>query len=326
MAIKFIFAALIRWFLYRFCYHSRCSKLCGQPQNNDRERVKLTWPILWRKIAPTGIAASLDISLSNWSLQYITISLYIMCKSTVIIYILIFGIIFGLERFRCSLVGVVILIACGLFLFTYHYTEFNALGFFLVMLASFLSGLRWTITQLITQKHELGLSNPVDAMYYIQPWMLAVIIPLACIREGKQLLMQLYLLNKISFPHIGYYFGIFGSSALLAFSLEFSEFLLVSNTSSLTLSVSGIFKEVVMLYLAVEYTDNELNAINMFGLVICLTGIVFHCILRFYSFQKEKPLNIDPVVTERLLLHRLESVDEWSLDSDLNTRRTSLND
>ncbi len=36
--------------------------------------------------------------------------------------------------------------------------------------------------------------------------------------------------------------GIFGSSALLAFSLEFSEFLLVSNTSSLTLSVSGIFK------------------------------------------------------------------------------------
>jgi len=200
------------------------------------------------------------------------------------------------------------------------------LDFFLVMLASFLSGLRWTITQLITQKHELGLSNPVDAMYYIQPWMLAVIIPLACIREGKQLLMQLYLLNKISFPHIGYYFGIFGSSALLAFSLEFSEFLLVSNTSSLTLSVSGIFKEVVMLYLAVEYTDNELNAINIFGLVICLTGIVFHCILRFYSFQKEKPLNIDPVVTERLLLHRLESVDEWSLDSDLNTRRTSLND
>lgn len=30
----------------------------------------------------------------------------------------------------------------------------------------------------------VGLSNPVDAMYYVQPWMLAVIIPLACIREG----------------------------------------------------------------------------------------------------------------------------------------------
>ncbi|CAF0836144.1 unnamed protein product [Adineta steineri] len=99
MAIKFIFAAIIRWFLHRFCFCSCCTTICGQHQNNDRERIKLTWPTLWRKVAPTGITASLDISLSNWSLQYITISLYIMCKSTVIIYILLFGIIFGLERF-----------------------------------------------------------------------------------------------------------------------------------------------------------------------------------------------------------------------------------
>ena len=54
------------------------------------------------------------------------------------------------------MIGVVSLIACGLFLFTYHYTEFHAFGFGLIMIASFLSGLRWTITQLITQKHELG--------------------------------------------------------------------------------------------------------------------------------------------------------------------------
>jgi hypothetical protein len=40
-----------------------------------------------------------------------------------------------------------------------------------------------------------------------------------------------------------------------------------------------------MLYLAVEYTDNKLNAINIIGLVICLTGIVFHCILKFYALQ-----------------------------------------
>ena len=53
MAIKFCFAAIIRCFLQKYFYHSRCVKLCGQ-QNNDRERVNLTWPILWRKIAPTG--------------------------------------------------------------------------------------------------------------------------------------------------------------------------------------------------------------------------------------------------------------------------------
>lgn len=46
----------------------------------------------------------------------------------------------------------------------------------------------------------------------------------------------------------------------------------------------------------------------------------------FFSVIEEKPLNIDPVVTERLLLRRLESADEWSLDGELNTRRISLDD
>jgi solute carrier family 35 protein C2 len=123
-------------------------------------------------------------------------------------------------------------------------------------------------------------------------------------RLGQELFIQLHLLNKKTFAHIGFYIGIFGSSALLAFCLEFSEFLLVSNTSSLTLSVSGIFKvdiwfyfiefkikffkEIVMLYLAVEYNENKLNPINIAGLVICLIGIVFHCVLKFHAFQSTR--------------------------------------
>ena len=55
MGIKFIFAALIRWCLHRICFCSYCTAICRQHQNHDRERVNLTWPILWRKIAPTGM-------------------------------------------------------------------------------------------------------------------------------------------------------------------------------------------------------------------------------------------------------------------------------
>lgn len=65
---------------------------------------------------------------------------------------------------------------------------------------------------------------------------------------GQQLLYEFNLLNKKSLFFIGQQIGVFGSSALLAFSLEFSEFLLVTNTSSLTLSVSGIFKVSSLLF------------------------------------------------------------------------------
>ena len=52
------------------------------------------------------------------------------------------------------------------------------------MLASFSSGLRWTLAQIVTQKHEIGLSNPIDMMYHIQPGMILALLPLAVYVEG----------------------------------------------------------------------------------------------------------------------------------------------
>ena len=53
----------------------------------------------------------------------------------------------------------VLLIAIGLFMFTYESTQFNAAGFTLVLLASFISGLRWTLAQIVLQREETGPSH-----------------------------------------------------------------------------------------------------------------------------------------------------------------------
>ena len=51
---------------------------------------------------------------------------------------------------------VVLFIAVGLFMFTYQSTQFNLEGFLMVMTASVLSGLRWSLAQLVLQKNEIG--------------------------------------------------------------------------------------------------------------------------------------------------------------------------
>lgn len=48
----------------------------------------------------------------------------------------------------------------------------------------FCSGLRWTLSQLVMQKADLGLSNPIDMVYHIQPWMTVALLPLAIFMEG----------------------------------------------------------------------------------------------------------------------------------------------
>lgn len=72
----------------------------------------------------------------------------------------------------------------GLIMFTYKSSQFHVFGFSLCLLASLSSGLRWTMAQLIIQKSKLGLNNPIDVIYYMQPWMLLAVIPIAVWFEG----------------------------------------------------------------------------------------------------------------------------------------------
>lgn len=168
LAVIFLFSALCRALV-------QCS--------SHRARVVLSWADYLRRVAPTALATALDVGLSNWSFLYITVSLYTMTKSSAVLFILIFSLIFKLEELRAALVLVVLLIAGGLFMFTYKSTQFNVEGFALVLGASFIGGIRWTLTQMLLQKAELGLQNPIDTMFHLQPLVfLGLFLSLLCLK------------------------------------------------------------------------------------------------------------------------------------------------
>ncbi|XP_033626386.1 solute carrier family 35 member C2-like [Asterias rubens] len=265
LTVKFIIASIVR----------TCLKCC-----NKRKNIILPWSVYMRKVVPTGISSALDIGLSNWSLLYITVSLYTMSKSTAIIFILVFAILFGLQRAHGCQIVIVLLIASGLFLFTFESTQFNAEGFIMVISASVISGIRWSCAQIITQNQELGLTNPVDTIYHLQPIMILGLMPVALVVEGVHISSTKLFLGYEDinvFLHTWFTLLI---GAVLGFMLALSEFLLLSRTSSLTLSISGIFKEICILYLATEYNGDEMSPINVIGMVVCLAGIALHVVLK----------------------------------------------
>ncbi len=45
-----------------------------------------------------AVFSALDISLSQWSFEYITVALYTMTKTTSVLFILAFALMFRLER------------------------------------------------------------------------------------------------------------------------------------------------------------------------------------------------------------------------------------
>nr|KAF6472498.1 solute carrier family 35 member C2 [Molossus molossus] len=244
LAVIFLFSALSRALV-------QCS--------SHRARVVLSWTDYLRRVAPTALATALDVGLSNWSFLYITVSLYTMTKSSAVLFILIFSLIFKLEELS---------------------TQFNMEGFALVLGASFIGGIRWTLTQILLQKAELGLQNPIDTMFHLQPLMFLGLFPLFAIFEG----LHLSTSEKIfRFQDTGLLLRVLGSlflGGILAFGLGFSEFLLVSRTSSLTLSIAGIFKEVCTLLLAAHLLGDQISLLNWLGFALCLSGISLHVALK----------------------------------------------
>ncbi|XP_039764166.1 solute carrier family 35 member C2 [Pararge aegeria] len=260
LVVKWMLSVLVRMVLYL---------ITGKPQ------LMLQFVTCLRSVGPTGLASGIDVGFSNWGLELVTISLYTMTKSTTIIFILGFAIVLGLEKKSWSLVGIVLMISAGLIMFTYKATQFNLLGFNLLLLASFAAGLRWTFAQLLMQKSKLGLHNPVDMVFHVQPWMFLSLLPFMIMFEGFKCidyvlrLPQEELMPTLLKVSVG---------ATIAFAMEISEFLVVTYTSSLTLSIAGIFKEMCILVLAVEVSGDLLSSVNVVGLALCLLGIIGHIV------------------------------------------------
>lgn len=62
------------------------------------DRAKMPWKEYCKTVLPNGIATGLDIGFSNFSLVFITLSFYVMCKSTTPLFLLTFAIAWGIER------------------------------------------------------------------------------------------------------------------------------------------------------------------------------------------------------------------------------------
>jgi solute carrier family 35, member C2 len=79
--------------------------------------------------------------------------------------------VFRLELFSWRLVGVIFLIFSGVLLMVATETNFVLDGLLLVLSASALGGLRWSLTQLLLQDKKMGLDNPVATVYWLAPTM-----------------------------------------------------------------------------------------------------------------------------------------------------------
>lgn len=209
-----------------------------------------------------------------------------MCKSSSLVFVLMFAFAFGLERIRCNLIAVIVVITAGVIMMVAAETKLVVIGAVQVLSASVMGGLRGALTQLLLEKEKLGLSNPVSMILWICPIM------------GVLLFLSSPLIESWSdmFANEEFHNGILRAIKMiallivpgcLAFCMMLSEYALIQRTSVVTLSVAGIFKEVLTVIIASSIFDDKLTPVNVTGLCVALLGI------GAYNWIKWKGLNED---------------------------------
>lgn len=107
-----------------------------------------------------------------------------MCKSSSLIWVLIFAFIFKLEKPKWSLALIIVIIASGVVMMVATETAFVLSGAIEVLTATASGGLRWSLTQILLQKQKYGLNNPLIILYYLSPLMYFSLVILSLIFEG----------------------------------------------------------------------------------------------------------------------------------------------
>jgi len=249
----------------------------------------MSWKTYLSVSIPCGFITALDVGLSNMSLVRISITFFTMVKSSSPIWVLLSAFFFGLEKVTCILVMVGVLITTGEVLTAFGEVEFDTIGFLLCLSAAICSGFRWTLVQFKLQRLDPPLEGPVVTMRVLSSTMFISMLLLSCIIEKPWTALDTengdYFSNfengmkTISLGLIG---------AFIAIAMVLCEFWLILKSDAIVLMIGGVLKEMITILVGVTLFGDELNVINISGLIVVFLGVFLYKVtLHISKMEKE---------------------------------------
>jgi len=198
---------------------------------------------------PCGLVTAGDVGLSNLAMVHASLGLYTMIKASAPLFVVFFAFILGVEKFRFSIIFIVLIISIGEFLTVegekYQYNEgekyqYNMTALFLCLFASMMSGLRWTVIQFTLTNMSKPFKTTFVMMRVINPSMfISMLIFSLAIERPWEKLTNL----GVSFIYVSLAYGLAGAS--LAVSMILCEFYLIRKSNAIILMLGGVLKEII---------------------------------------------------------------------------------
>lgn len=226
---------------------------------------KVDGNVMAKQILPVTLFFATSLVLSNKSYIYLSVSYIQMLKAFTPVAVLIFSFFSGLEKTSMMELYIVLIICIGVALTSVGESFFSWMGFTFQSLAILAEASRLVMTNLLMKQLKL---DPLSSLYYIAPLCSVFIGVACCIFEVQDLPLDRMLTTDFA--------AIMLINGGVAFALNVAVVLLISNTSALVLTLAGIIKDILLVFLSIVVFGSPVTPLQYAGYGVALLGLNLH--------------------------------------------------
>ena len=236
-----------------------------------------------------------EVALSNAGLLLLSVATHTMIKACTPVFVLGAGLALKLEPCRWSSILIVLVICAGTILCSpgvadHHRGKDSLLGVLLTVSGGAVGGLRWGLTQKACQK---GVRvKPTELVRRTLPTSAAFLVLVAGVLDARRLIRTPGS-GDLAQKALGAALAL----ALGGLGLLTVEVTLVALTSSLTLAVAAVAKELVLIGVSIGLLKNDVSPSGYGGFALTASGVLAYNVERY---KRRRPAAPPPQTYEQV--------------------------
>ena len=236
-----------------------------------------------------------EVALSNAGLLLLSVATHTMIKACTPVFVLGAGLALKLEPCRWSSILIVLVICAGTVLCSpgvadHHREKDSLLGVLLTVSGGAVGGLRWGLTQKACQK---GVRvKPTELVRRTLPTSAAFLVLVAGVLDARRLIRTPGS-GDLAQKALGAALAL----ALGGLGLLTVEVTLVALTSSLTLAVAAVAKELVLIGVSIGLLKNDVSPSGYGGFALTASGVLAYNVERY---KRRRPAAPPPQTYEQV--------------------------
>lgn len=233
---------------------------------DSRKKVPMTGAVYLRSIVPIGLFFSLSLICGNQAYLHLSVAFIQMLKATMPVAVLLTTAILGVAPLNLKVLGNVSFIVIGVVIASLGEIQFVMTGFLYQCGGIAFEAVRLVMVQRLLSSAEFKM-DPLVSLYYFAP-------ACACMNGFVLLFTELPLLTMDDIYRVG---GMtLFANALVAFLLNVSVVFLIGKTSSLVLTLSGVLKDILLVFASMFLFKDPVSPLQAFGYAIALGGLIYY--------------------------------------------------